>query len=55
MSSGFLRPDEDIRKYGERLPHWEQEDVMQFVTFRLGDALPLRKIKHTRNSGKSGC
>lgn len=40
----FLKPDREIRKYGDRLPHWQQGEAMQFVTFRLGDALPARKV-----------
>ena len=28
-----------------RLPHWQQEGATYFVTFRLGDALPLRILR----------
>ena len=28
-----------------QLPHWTQENVMQFVTFRLADSLPQSKLK----------
>ncbi len=48
MSSDFLNPDNHIQKHGDKLPHWQQEEVMQFVTFRLGDALPKAKVDHWR-------
>ena len=44
MSPDFLNPDGHIQKHGDKLPHWQQGEVMQFVTFRLGDALPKSKI-----------
>ena len=34
-----------VEKHGEILPHWQQGEVMQFVTFRLGDALPKEKVQ----------
>jgi len=40
----------DIYEHG-RLPHWEQENVWYFITFRLADSLPqevAEKIKHER-------
>jgi type I restriction enzyme R subunit len=44
MSRDFLHPDKDIEKHGSQLPHWKQGEVMQFVTFRLGDALPKERV-----------
>lgn len=41
----FLDPSEDIQKHGTNLPHWQQSDAMQFVTFRLGDAMPREKLR----------
>lgn len=38
--SDFLNPYEPIERHGEKLPHWQQEEVLQFVTFRLRDAMP---------------
>lgn len=32
-------------RYGGNLPHWQQEGVMQFVTFRLGNSLPQIKLE----------
>ena len=46
MSFDFLNPDRHIQKHGDKLPHWQQGEVMQFVTFRLGDALPKAKVDH---------
>lgn len=43
--SEFLDPSEDIRKHGFNLPHWQQPDAMQFVTFRLGDAMPASRLR----------
>jgi REP element-mobilizing transposase RayT len=44
MSRDYLNPDAPIEKRPGQLPHWEQDEVMQFVTFRLGDSLPKEKI-----------
>ena len=45
MSRDYLHPDRPIAKHGSKLPHWQQGEVMQFVTFRLGDALPGEKVQ----------
>lgn len=42
--NGFLDPSDEIQKHGVKLPHWQQPDSMQFVTFRLGDAMPREKL-----------
>lgn len=44
MSRDYLNPDIPIEKRAGQLPHWSQDEVMQFVTFRLGDSLPKDKI-----------
>ncbi len=44
----FLNESQEILKHGERLPHWQQGDVIQFVTFRLGDSLPASKLRQWR-------
>jgi REP element-mobilizing transposase RayT len=46
MSSPSLKSlnvHKPIDKHLNRLPHWEQAGVMQFVTWSLGDALPAVK------------
>ena len=41
----FLNESGEILKHGSKLPHWQQGEVMQFVTFRLGDAMPASKLR----------
>ena len=48
----FLDPRIDIRQTENRLPHWQQNAVVYFVTFHLGDSLPanlLKQLAHDRN------
>ena len=40
----FFEPEKSIEKHGPKLPHWQQEGAMQFVTFRLADAMPKSKL-----------
>lgn len=44
---GFIGFDETrpVRFYRRHLPHWRQEGVTYFVTFRLADALPQTKLR----------
>jgi REP element-mobilizing transposase RayT len=44
----FLNASEKILKHGADLPHWQQGEAMQFVTFRLGDAMPGTKLRQWR-------
>ncbi|MES2440577.1 MAG: hypothetical protein V4584_16035 [Verrucomicrobiota bacterium] len=43
--SDFLDPARKIHQHGTKLPHWQQMDAMQFVTFRLADAMPATKLR----------
>ena len=43
-----LDPDRPVRIYQRHLPHWRQEDVSYFVTFRLADSLPQAKLDELR-------
>jgi REP element-mobilizing transposase RayT len=36
----FLNSQGALHQHGDTLPHWQQQDAVQFVTFRLGDSLP---------------
>ena len=36
----FFNPYSDIRPAANRLPHWQQDSAVYFITFRLTDALP---------------
>ena len=41
-------PNKEILKGSSKLPHWEQDGVAYFITFRLADSLPqklLHKLK----------
>ena len=40
----FYNPEGITSKHGAKLPHWQQAEVMQFVTIRLGDAMPRGKL-----------
>ena len=44
----FLNPDAEIKKHGDALPHWQQGQAVQFVTFRLSDALPQSLMENWR-------
>jgi len=44
--SPYLSPQNEIRKHqSSHLPHWEQEAKLYFVTWRLGDSLPMEKLQ----------
>ncbi|WP_138087597.1 hypothetical protein [Phragmitibacter flavus] len=43
--SEFLNPFDEVDRHGSQLPHWQRDGVMQFVTFRLGDAMPQEKLR----------
>ncbi len=52
----FLRGDAPVSKHRNHLPHWQQEDCFQFVTWSLGDALPMearRRIQRERREWTS--
>ena len=40
----FVNKKEYIYINGNKLPHWNQSDCVQFVTFRLADSLPQAKL-----------
>jgi len=44
----FLNDHGEILKHGDDLPHWQQGEVVQFVTFRLGDSMPASKLRQWR-------
>ncbi len=41
----FYNPTGETQKHGVKLPHWQQDEVHQFVTFRLGDSMPSSKLR----------
>jgi putative transposase len=40
----FFNPYADIHQTKNRLPHWQQQGAVYFVTFRLADAVPMRLL-----------
>ena len=42
---GFFDPDMKLNVQRRKLPHWTQEKVIYFVTFRLSDSLPVHKLE----------
>lgn len=40
----FLNPYAEIEMHGKHLPHWQQDDTLVFVTWRLADSIPERKL-----------
>ncbi|TDU66198.1 type I restriction enzyme R subunit/putative DNA methylase [Prosthecobacter fusiformis] len=44
MSVKFFNPRGEIEKTEHRLPHWQQDEVPVFVTFRLADSLPREVV-----------
>jgi REP element-mobilizing transposase RayT len=43
-SSPFFNPYAPIEESEHRLPHWQQDGVFCFVTWRLADSLPKEKL-----------
>jgi len=44
----FLDKQAPILKTRTHLPHWDQRHALQFITWSLGDALPMRVQDHIR-------
>src|SRR5689334_17505575 len=42
MDVGYFDPNEPVGNAQGNLPHWRQEGVTYFVSFRLGDSLPAK-------------
>ena len=45
----FFNPYAEIRHTENRLPHWQQQGAVYFITFRLADAIPLRSRNEWAN------
>jgi len=41
----FFDPDQPIEEFHGSLPHWRQEGVIYFVTFRTADSLPADMLR----------
>ena len=44
----FVNKREYIDIEGDKIPHWNQPNCVQFVTFRLADSMPQTKLKEYR-------
>jgi REP element-mobilizing transposase RayT len=44
----FFNPEAPLAIHRGKLPHWRQESVIYFVTFRLADSLPQAKLDWLR-------
>ena len=49
-SAAYFNPYQKIDRHGTRLPHWQQGDALQFVTFRQKDALPQSKLNEWKRA-----
>jgi REP element-mobilizing transposase RayT len=49
-STGYLQKNEPIATYAGNLPHWRQEGVTYFVTFRTADSFPQNKLEQWRKA-----
>ena len=45
----FFNPEAPLVIRRGKLPHWRQESVIYFVTFRLADSLPQAKLDWLRS------
>ena len=45
----FFNPFAEIRHTENRLPHWQQEGAVYFITFCLADAVPIRLRNEWKN------
>jgi type I restriction enzyme R subunit len=53
--SAYLNPYQKIDQHGSLLPHWQQGDALQFMTFRQKDALPQSKLNEWRVEKVNWC
>jgi putative transposase len=49
----FFNPYADIRQTKNRLPHWQQQGAVYFVTFRLADSVPMRLLNQWESERKN--
>ena len=47
-TDNYLNPNDEILIKQGNLPHWTQDNVWYFVTFRLADSIPQEKIKQLK-------
>jgi REP element-mobilizing transposase RayT len=49
----YMRPYDDIDMHARNLPHWSQDNVLAFVTWRLADSLPQAKLQEIEEAQKT--
>jgi len=49
MPHEFFNSGCEVEMHGTDLPHWQQGEALQFVTFRLKDSLPQAKLREWNN------
>ena len=47
--AAFMNPYEEIHRHGRDLPHWQQQGVFCFVTWRLADALSQSQLNQWKD------
>jgi len=50
----FFNPYAEIRQTKNRLPHWQQNGVVYFITFRLADSIPESCVLSGLNNARFG-
>ncbi|GHC43436.1 transposase [Roseibacillus persicicus] len=49
----FFQHGEKVFRHGRDLPHWQQVGTIQFITFRLADAMPQKKLTNWKEERDS--
>jgi REP element-mobilizing transposase RayT len=48
LENEFFNPDNEIDIHQGNLPHWQQENVWYFITFRLADSIPAKVVEQIK-------
>lgn len=48
LENEFFNPDNEIEIHQGNLPHWQQENVWYFITFRLADSIPTEVVEQIK-------
>ena len=48
LSNEFFNPDNEIYIHQGNLPHWQQQNVWYFITFRLADSIPAAVVEQIK-------
>ena len=44
-SQFFFTPHAPIERHGKHLPHWQQQECLCFITWRLADSIPMETLR----------